>query len=347
MSASIDVRIAERLGISEERARTLVQSLSKELRAQAQEDSVQLQGLGTFQKDDGSLTFHPSPSLSRVVNRRYEGLSAEDLSGTPVSASDEGGSSAVESSSADPDDRSRRDSSDGAPAYPVVDEQPGVGSGAGSSPGKQDPERESTSPGGAPAAASQASDTEAEGESDSRVGEASGSQSPDLFQSIMGVLLLVLLIGIGWFVLDRTGMMSSLLGSRSYQPPADTADTALQASTPDMNTERSPSQNQQSPPSRDTTAPEVPQDTMESSARTWAIVVASTADRASAKIEASRYKDRFSGSVLPVEIIESAVDNTTRYRVTVGDYRAKDSVLAALGELEPKLPDGAWILSSR
>ncbi|MFB6231595.1 MAG: SPOR domain-containing protein [Salinibacter sp.] len=333
MSASIDVLIAERLDVSEERARTMLRALSEELRAQAQEDDVRLPALGTFGEDDGTLTFTPSPSLRRLVNRRFEGLSAEDVSEAPMSAPAGRGPEEDEPLPARAGDRPRQapsdtpESSDAPPDYPVVEEQPeadvGVEPTSGSAPEDQ--------------------------ESRSHAGASAQARGPDSFQVIMGMLLLVLLIGIGWFVLDRTGALSSLTGSLPYSSSPDTSDTTLQASAPDARPARPSSQSPQSSSPRDTAsgAQERVQDSVESSAERWAIVVASTADRASAESVAARYEDQFAGSDRPVDIVESTVENTTRYRVLVGDYPAKDSVLAALDELQSTLPDGAWVFPPR
>jgi cell division protein FtsN len=332
MSASIDVLIAERLDVSEERARTLLRALSEELRAQAQEDDVRLPELGTFREDDGTLTFSSSPALRRLVNRRFEGLTAEDVSEAPMSAPVSEGSEEEESFPARADDRPRQapadnpESSDVPPDYPVVEEQPEADAGAEPTSGP-------------------AEDQESRG----RAGASSQARGPDSFQVITGILLLALLIGVGWFVLDRTGTMSSLMGSLPYSSSPDTSDTTLQASAPDARTTPPSSQPPQSSSPRDTAsgAPESVQDSVESSAGRWAIVVASTADRASAESVATRYEDQFAGSDRSVDIVESTVDNTTRYRVAVGGYPTKDSVLAALDELKSTLPDGAWVLPPR
>jgi len=77
MPASITPLLAERLDVSEERARSLLRTLLQELRRRAEADGVQLPELGTFREQDGTLTFEPSPSLRRHVNQPYEGLSAE------------------------------------------------------------------------------------------------------------------------------------------------------------------------------------------------------------------------------------------------------------------------------
>lgn len=119
MPRSITPLLAERLDISEKRAQSLLQSMLTELRNRADTDGVQLAELGTFRKDDGTLTFVPSSSLRRRVNHQFEGLSAEDLS-APSEA--EAPPTLREMSSAD-------DTHDSTPGSPPPDEpEPGVSS---------------------------------------------------------------------------------------------------------------------------------------------------------------------------------------------------------------------------
>lgn len=79
MPVSITPLLAERLDISEERARSLLETMLQELRRRAETDGVRLPELGTFREEDGTLTFEPSPSLRRRVNHEYEGLSPESF----------------------------------------------------------------------------------------------------------------------------------------------------------------------------------------------------------------------------------------------------------------------------
>lgn len=83
MPDSITPLLADRLDISTDRAQTLLQSMLQELKSRAGSEGVHLSELGTFEEEDGELTFIPSPSLRRRVNHQFEGLSPEDLSGPP------------------------------------------------------------------------------------------------------------------------------------------------------------------------------------------------------------------------------------------------------------------------
>ncbi|PSQ74038.1 MAG: hypothetical protein BRD39_02730 [Bacteroidetes bacterium QH_9_64_21] len=76
--------LAERLDISPDRTEALLQSMLQELKNRAASEGVHLSDLGTFQDEDGTLAFIPSPSLRRRVNHQFEGLSPEDLAGPPA-----------------------------------------------------------------------------------------------------------------------------------------------------------------------------------------------------------------------------------------------------------------------
>lgn len=81
MPAPISKYVADQLGITESRAQQLLHAMFGEIKKRAAAGSgVRVPELGTFRYVDGELTFAPSPSLSRAVNQRYEGLDAESLS---------------------------------------------------------------------------------------------------------------------------------------------------------------------------------------------------------------------------------------------------------------------------
>jgi hypothetical protein len=74
----------------------------------------------------------------------------------------------------------------------------------------------------------------------------------------------------------------------------------------------------------------------------WSIVVASRTDPEAARSLAATYRDRFSDQKIPTGIIESAVNNSTRYRVGVGQFPSRSDVQQFLDEHGDELPDGAW-----
>lgn len=171
MPAQITPLLAERLDISEERARSLLQTMVKELRRRAESDTVRLPDLGTFREEDGRLTFEPSPSLQRRVNRQYEGLSAENL--TPLATPPEAPPLSVPESAEEPP--ADRPEDEPIPTLDTADE--GDASETDAAP---PPERE---PSGR-------------------------TRALDSFSIITMVLAFIALVGVGWFVLDQTNVWS-------------------------------------------------------------------------------------------------------------------------------------------
>lgn len=173
MPASITPLLAERLDISEEQARSLLDVLLQELRGRAKADSVRLQELGTFREEDGRLTFVPSPSLQRRVNHPYEGLSAEDL--TVPDHSPESPLPAVPESASEAEPPSDGPDDEPIPTLDPIDAEAPPDPDA---PPSAEPE------------------------------PAPRGSSVDSFSIIGLVLAFIFLLGAGWFVLDRTGVWS-------------------------------------------------------------------------------------------------------------------------------------------
>ncbi|PSQ95802.1 MAG: hypothetical protein BRD55_09240 [Bacteroidetes bacterium SW_9_63_38] len=84
MSASIYTLLAEELEISDAKAKKLLSAMLREVHERARRDGVQLPNFGRFEEENGALVFEPADSLAVTVNRRFEGLSAEDLSAAPI-----------------------------------------------------------------------------------------------------------------------------------------------------------------------------------------------------------------------------------------------------------------------
>lgn len=98
--------LAERLDISPDRTQTLLQSMLQELKNRAASEGVHLSDLGTFQEEDETLAFIPSPSLRRRVNHQFEGLSPEDLAGPPAARPEDDAPPSLRDSSGEDDDTS-------------------------------------------------------------------------------------------------------------------------------------------------------------------------------------------------------------------------------------------------
>lgn len=391
MPSSIDAPVAERLDISEERARTLLRTLVKELRDRARTEGVRLPELGTFQEEHGALRFSPSPSLRRLVNRQYEGLETEDLSS--AAGYDRQEDESIPTLLDHPGDRPRSAPSSGPEPsaddewnYPVIEEEDeevrGEGSTVGPAPSHEapesihdgpesihdmdEPEQRSSYNTESEAEPSSAPPSEADEEEQSETIRTFGGP-PDTFQFVAGVLLLALLLGLGWFVLDQTNVLSSLWGPDSSQPTVAETEQATpsgapEAVGPDTTMEASAGASSQQRPrypgvgpsemsdrdSEGTTAQaggETPaRSTIDPAAGGWTIVVASTASRSSASPLVNQYQARFADTTLPVGIIEARVGDDVRYRVALGQYDSRASARRALEKYASMLPDGAWPL---
>lgn len=333
MSASLDRLIADRLGISEDHAQTLLRAMLRELRSRAEEEGVRLPELGTFREEEGTLTFSPSKSLRRLVNREYEGLGSQDISPEAERAADE--TASAPPFPAEPGDRFESE--------PVGGRSEAPDDGAAEKPATEEP----TAASGADAGDREAS-AGAAAEASPRTTRP--TRTMDSFHLIVAFLLFLLFIGTGWFVLSETGHIatgpawlfsSGSTGGSGTQTAMPAADTTLtQTASPDT---AAAAALQPTPP--DTASEE--QAGIDAAAGGWTIVVASPEDTATAESTAQTYTERFADVPLPVDVLPTDVENTTRYRVCVGQYQNRDSVIAALETYGSRLPDGAWVLRLR
>ena len=220
MPVSIAPLLADRLDISEERARSLLQTMLQELRRRAESEGVRLPELGIFREEGDTLTFVPSPSLRRRVNLQYEGLTTEELSAPSDPPSLAVSELDVEEPSGDgPDD---------VPTPTPVE----VGDDARS---EQEPV-----PSSEPSPSSQ-------------------GRTIDSFSIIGLVLAFLFLLGAGWFVLDRTNVLApgpdpgSDLTAEQTSPPPDTGSPSDTASSerPEPDAEETSDSDVTAPPVKD------------------------------------------------------------------------------------------------
>jgi hypothetical protein len=87
MPSPIHSLLADELDISEAKSQKLLSAMLREVRKRAHQEhkGVRLPDLGKFTVEGGELTFHPTDSLKRAVNHRFEGLESEDLKSAPTS----------------------------------------------------------------------------------------------------------------------------------------------------------------------------------------------------------------------------------------------------------------------
>lgn len=318
---SITPLLAERLDISPDRAETLLQSMLQELKSQAAAENVLLSELGTFEKEDGTLTFNPSPSLQRRVNHQFEGLSPEDLSGPP--------SARPEAEAPPSPEESSREDPETAPAIDPSEEDEDSGDEADRLP-LADPH--------GPKEAEEAPPDE---------DEEKPASPTRTFPVISGLLLFTVLLGIGWFILTETNLWSSSqLPSATSEPetaqPAD-PEKSSQSADPEMADDPSEDGDQ---PDRDTDArPEdasdedAGSDAVDAEAGTWTVVIASRSSRPEAEAVASEYNDQLD----TVRVVRSTVNDKTWYRVMAGQYDSEAAAKRALDANASIMPSDAWL----
>jgi hypothetical protein len=176
---------------------------------------------------------------------------------------------------------------------------------------------------------------------------------------LVTLLVLVLLGGGAWYILGQRGMvpppgqtLSQLTGPSASNQAASSAEQ--QAAGP-SGTSATGTSEQDAPSSS-----EVREDASDSSAASpggaaatgiepaaggWTIVVASRADRAAATSLVDTYQQRFQNPRQPVDVVQGTVDNTTRYRVGVGQFSSRGAAEAFLKDNSDALPNGAWALA--
>jgi len=176
---------------------------------------------------------------------------------------------------------------------------------------------------------------------------------------LVTLLVLVLLGGGAWYILGQRGLvpppgqtLSQLTGPSA---PNQAASSAEQQAAGPSGTAAAGTSEQDAPSSS-----EVSEDASDSSAASpggaaatgiepaaggWTIVVASRADRAAATSLVDTYQQRFQNPRQPVDVVQGTVDNTTRYRVGVGQFSSRDAADAFLNDNSDALPNGAWALA--
>ncbi|PSQ61076.1 MAG: hypothetical protein BRD27_03630 [Bacteroidetes bacterium QH_10_64_19] len=359
--------LAERLDISPDRTEALLQSMLQELKNRAASEGVHLSDLGTFQDEDGTLAFIPSPSLRRRVNHQFEGLSPEDLAGPPAAQPEadappslresseedtpalgpveEGGhdeptetpdqpvdpgleDAPTEPAAAEPGRVSDEDEESAEPSIPTLDPIEDEDDGDES---EMPPPGDADEPGGTTEEESPEEDEEEE--------EVAGPLGS--FSVIGSLLVLVVLVGIGWLVFSETDLWSSSQPAYKNSDPetTQTADSEgpNQSSDPEASDDASgddqPERHAGIPPGDDSG------DAADMQTSAWTIVVASLSSRPNAEATAAKYEDRFNSA----EVMPATVDNRTRYRVAVGRYDSEAAAERALDANRSTMPSGAWI----
>lgn len=345
MPSSLSSLLADKLGLSEEHAHTLLERLAEAIRDHADETGVHVSGLGTFRRRDGALTFEPDDALAQRVNQRFEGLEPEASPAALSSASPADDASPQ----AHPPDalltpRFTPLSAEAVPDSPslhVLDETlPGPPAVWAPHPptskeGSQDaPARAPADEDGSTAGTSATSQRRPARPSRDR------STGPRI---VAAALVVLFLLGAGWLILGQQGVVSTPQSVLLQQSEAPTTAESDETATP-------------APPTADTgdTAASAPDDTTDTPTGTspdepaadgrWTLVVASRDTRTAAEDQADTFRVRLADIPLPINIRTAETDNTTRHRVVVGDFSSRDAALEAMDEHQSLLPEGVWLL---
>lgn len=330
MDDSIIPLLAERLDVSESRARSLLNGMLEELRHHAAADGVHLSGLGTFEKEDGTLTFVPSAALRRHVNQQFEGLSPEVLGGDepdeveaelPPSLRDVSGETAtsalvaravpsgverpVEDLPSSLDHRSIQ-AIEPVEAEEEADEPESRPSDASAdafdwtteeppssdrSGDEAEPAPEADpGPADEPRDAPSTDDATEEPETASPIG---GGRMPGAVPLLGGLVLILLLAGAGWFLFSQTSLRSS---GPEATPSGASGTESTQASANRTATDTTGEGRSDQPSQRSAGATSTNADSVRSASASeavrWTIVVASRASRAAAQEVAEEYERR-------------------------------------------------------
>lgn len=201
------------------------------------------------------------------------------------------------------------------------------------------------------------------------------SRTSSFTSPILVAPFILLFLGGGWYILGQRGVLPSpsttfagistqlqaqtenvpLLGQSSQEGTGETEEATLSSTVASEPEETQKTEEETADPPADTdtsnSAAEPAEDPSPSgidpAAGGWTIVVASRTDRAAADSLVTVFRDRFETLSLPIDIVVGEAQNTTRYRVAVGQFRTQSKVLQALDDHDELLPNGAWPLNLR
>jgi len=352
MSASLIQRLAERLGCTPEAAELALRQYIARLQEQlAQDGRASLPGLGHLVRSEEGLRFDPDVSLAQAVNHRFAGLepviveppSAQAYRKTEVVLPESEESEATEETEA-------AEEAATSPFYEVEPETPQT-----KAPLPEAEEAASAAEEEASATPTPEPEPAPEPEASTEVAEPTPPPEPSLRPPrpprfrveeerrrglpvwVPAALLIVVLGAVAvWFLLFSRPSEPEVAPPASPQaevqpttPPETTAaaatpaaDTAAETSTPTA----------EAPPPP---APPAPGD--------YALIVGSVTSQATAERIAERFRRTLSERGLPVTIVATSTDGTTRYRVAVGRYSSPEEALAAKRQLGDALPPDAWV----
>lgn len=168
----------------------------------------------------------------------------------------------------------------------------------------------------------------------------------------LALVLIVVLVG-GYFAVQSLqedtapAEPPTVVQNEAPSEQAPAGETTAPAAEPEE--EPAPAQTDESPP-QDEAVEAPPEESapppdreIDRAAGGWTIIVASTTSEAEAQRELEQYRGALDGSV-PVSVIETTSNGTTRYRVGVGQFDARSGALNLQEELGDQIPSDAWTL---
>ena len=343
MPSSLSSLLADKLGLSEEHAHTLLERLAEAIRDHADETGVHVSGLGTFRRHDETLTFEPEDALAQRVNQQFEGLAPEAAPAAPKPSAP-----APDSPRAAPIGNvltprltvPPADDLPDASTLQVPEEDP-PGPAAVWAPRTSSHEEDSSRTPEPPPSDDETS-TEAE-RAPSRRPSGRPSRDRSLGPRIVAaVLVVVFLLGAGWLVLGQQGLVpapQSVFTQQTDAPASAGPNDATAPASPSADTTDTASST--AVDTTDTLG--TPPNASQADGR-WALVVASRDTRPAAEDQADTFRVRLADISLPINIRTAETDNTTRHRVVVGNFSSRDAALEAMDEHQSLLPEGVWLL---
>ena len=120
-------------------------------------------------------------------------------------------------------------------------------------------------------------------------------------------------------------------------PAADTLEDASTDTTGEITTPVAPATPPQETPAETPSALRI-----DVSRGGYTLVVGSSTQQAIAEALAERFRQRFSGQSLPVDVLVGESDGVTRYRVVVGQVETSEEAVALKNRHAANLPEGTW-----
>ncbi|PSQ82129.1 MAG: hypothetical protein BRD46_00380 [Bacteroidetes bacterium QS_8_68_15] len=161
-------------------------------------------------------------------------------------------------------------------------------------------------------------------------------------------LLALLLLGIGaWYLVGGQdgGAPEASVARQEGDAPTETAAPPPAGSTPDGEAGGAASDDTtgaESAPSSPGRRAFAEADRLDRAQGGWTVVVTSKTSRAEAKQVARRFAQRFRDADHPIDILETTVDGTPRFRVVVGQFSSSDQALQLIEQDTSRLPADAW-----